>query len=458
MKEDKNFRAAVFAEFGRTFEFDRRLFSHAVRVNIVYCDALFQAGIVKRVEAERIKNGLQTLLKRADCYKDYFDEPNASDIYSFIETRLVQLIGESGEKLNIGRSREYQTLTAFRLWLRQEVNEISKNARDLQTVLVEAGERQKTAVFPVFAHSRKAQPILWAHWCLAYYEMFARDRDRLDEVWRRVNVSPLGAADLNGTSLEIDREEIAAALGFEGVSANSLDAAADYDFAVESIAAFSLLTIHISRLAQDLTAYNSPEYGFIKLLPETAPLLLQTEINEILETVRGKAGEIFGHQTTVQTLLKSLPLGIHKNSSEVIKAIFAAVDTVKSCQNIIRVIFENVRVNEAVALNAATQNCLKTAELTDYLVQRNVSVKTSREIVAKIAACAVSRRVNLDELSLEELQPFSLDIGSDVFQALSIEHSMAGKNKFGGTAPERVFEALEYAKENLERENEINGE
>jgi argininosuccinate lyase len=242
------------AELNRAFDFDKRLFVADARVSIAYCDALFHAGIVTRIESERIKNGLQTILKRADFYTSYFEEPAAADVHSFIEMRLVQLIGDAGAKLNIGRSRHDQSATALRLWLREEIEEISKEAKNLQSALIGAG---------AYVNSQRAQPILWAHWCLAYFEMFSRDRERLDEVWRRVNVLPLGAGAGGGTAFEIDREEIARALGFEGVTANSLDAAADADFAVEALAACSLLMIHLSRLAEDLILYNSAEFGFI---------------------------------------------------------------------------------------------------------------------------------------------------------------------------------------------------
>ncbi|MCY7346738.1 MAG: argininosuccinate lyase [Pyrinomonadaceae bacterium] len=436
-------------KFGNTFDFDRRLFAAAVAVNIAYCDALFHAGVLTRLESERIKNGLQTILKRAAFYQDYFEEPAATDVHSFIEVRLVQLIGETGEKISIGRSREDQSNTAFRLWLRQEIEEISGGARALQTAVVGAGERQKEAVLPAYAHSRKAQPILWAHWCLAYYEMLVRDRERLDEVWRRVNVMPLGAADLTGTSFEIDREQIAAALGFEGITANSLDAAADADFAVETVGALALLMIHLSRLAEDLILYSAPEIGFVRLSGEFSQSIRH---QEFLELVRGKTVEIFGHQTALCSLLKSLPLGVHKDLQAVKKTVFGAVDTVKSCLQIMIMVSENVRVDETVTLAAVTSDYLNAAELTDYLVQRNVSLKAARKSVGEIVAYAVSLNKKLDDLSLEEFQKFSGFISADIFRALSLEQSLASKNQFGGTAPERVFEALEMAKENLQRE------
>src|SRR6478672_10832587 len=212
----------TFAEFNNSFKFDRRLFSADVRASIAHCEAIFHAGVLTRLESEKIKNGLLTILKRADYDKNYFDDASAEDVHSFIEARLIQLVGDTGRKLHTGRSRNDQVATAFRLWLREEIVELSRTTRELQKALLDAAERQKEAVLPGYTHLQRAQPVLWAHWCLAYFEMLDRDRERLDEVWRRVNVLPLGSAALAGTSFEIVRETVARELGFEGVTSNSL--------------------------------------------------------------------------------------------------------------------------------------------------------------------------------------------------------------------------------------------
>jgi argininosuccinate lyase len=445
----KNFAASV-----NSFDFDRRLFAYAARVNLVYCDALFHAGVFTRIESERVKNGLQTILKRADFYADYFHEPGAADVHSFIEMRLAQLVGEAGAKLNVGRNRYEQTATAFRLWLRKEIEEISKEARDLQTALLGAGERQRAALLPTYVKSQKSQPILWAHWCLAYFEMFSRDRERLEEVWRRVNILPLGAAAGAGTGFEIDREEIARALGFEGVTANSLDAVADADFAVESVAACSLLMLHLSRLAEDLIAYNSAEFSFISFNESAKDNLTSPSTKkdfEILELIRAKAGRVFGHQAALFSTMKSLPLGVHTDAQENVKAVFDSVDTVKLCLQVCSLIVGNLHVDETKTL-AAVNDYLNAAELADYLAQKNFSWRIAENLADEIASYAAAQKKRLPELSLEEFSKFSDNIGADVYHALSLEQTLASKNQIGGTAPERVFEALEQARESLERE------
>ncbi|MDQ3750602.1 MAG: argininosuccinate lyase, partial [Acidobacteriota bacterium] len=455
----KNISNKELNEFTNSFRFDRRLFFADIRISFVYCDALFQAGVLTRLESERIKNGLQAIVKRAEFDKNYFEETAADNVHSFVETRLIQLIGEAGGKLNVGRSRDEQTATALRLWLRGEIEEISKYARDLQAALIDAGERQNEAVLPAYANQQKAQPILWAHWCLAYFEMLARDRERLDEVWRRVNVLPLGAGVLAGTSFEIDREEVARELGFEGVAANSLDAVADADFAIEMVSSCCLLMIHLSRLAEDLILYNSAEFDFIELTDSSSTdssstdSLLKPNTNlEILELLRGKTSRVFGHQTALLSMMKSLPLGVHKDLQEIQETVFDTVDTVNLCLKIAQINLGNIRLNEAKTKDAAAKPYFNAPELTDYLVQREIPFKFAQETVGRIVLYAISKNKKLDELSLEEMREFSEIIDEDVFHALSLEQTLASKNQIGGTAPERVFEALESAKESLEME------
>ncbi len=446
----------TFAEFNNSFKFDRRLFSADVRASIAYCDGLFHAGVITRLEAERIKNGLATILKRADYNRNYFDEIAAEDVHSFIETRLVQLVGDVGKKLHTGRSRNDQVSTAFRLWLREKISEVSKTAREAQQALVELAEKNREAILPGYTHLQRAQPILWAHWCLAYYEMLVRDRERLDEVWRRVNVLPLGSAALAGTSFELDREAAARELGFEGVTANSLDAVSDRDFAIEFVGACSLIMVHLSRLAEDLILYASKEFNFIELsdaVSTGSSLMPQKKNPDALELIRGKAGRIFGHQTALLSMMKGLPLAYNKDMQEDKEAVFDTVDTVAMCLQVTKIVLENLRVNAEKTRRAATKGYLNATELADYLVQRNVPFRTAHDTVGKIVLYAIAKNKELDELSLDELQKLSEHIEADIFPALSLEQTLASKNQIGGTAPERVYEALEAARENLARED-----
>lgn len=445
----------TFAEFNNSFKFDRRLFFADVNASIAHCDALFHAGVLTRLESERIKNGLQTILKRADYDKNYFNELNSEDVHSFIEARLVQLIGDAGRKIHTGRSRNDQVATAFRLWLREEIEEILKIVRQLQKTLIETAEKQKEAVLPGYTHLQRAQPILWAHWCLAYFEMFSRDRERLDEVWRRVNVLPLGSAALAGTAYEIDREDVARQLGFEGVSANSLDAVSDRDFAVEFVGACSLMMVHLSRISEDLILYASSEFQFIELsdaVSTGSSIMPQKKNPDALELIRGKAGRVFGHQIALLTTMKGLPMAYNKDMQEDKEAVFDTVDTVKISLQVASIVLKNLRVNEEKTRIAATKGYLNATELADYLVQKNIPFRVAHDTVGKIVMYAISQNKELNDLSLSEIREFSEFIEEDVFEALSLEQTLASKNQIGGTSPERVFEALENAKVDLARE------
>ncbi len=445
----------TFAEFNNSFRFDKRLFEADVRASLAHCEGIFQAGVLTRLESDRIKIGLLTILKRSDFDKDYFNDSTVEDVHSFIESRLVQLVGDAGKKLHTGRSRNDQVATAFRLWLRDEVIEIAQVTRALQQSLIDAAENQKLAVLPGYTHLQRAQPIMWAHWCLAYFEMLARDRERLDEVWRRVNILPLGSAALAGTAYEIDREAVAKELDFEGVTANSLDAVSDRDFAIEFVGACALIMVHLSRFAEDLILYASSEFQFIELsdaVSTGSSLMPQKKNPDALELIRGKAGRVFGHQTALLAMMKGLPMAYNKDMQEDKEAVFDTVDTVKKSLKVAAIVMKNLRLREDKTHQAATKGYLNATELADYLVQKGVPFRTAHDAVGRTVLYAITVGKELNELSLDDFQRFSKEIADDVFEALSLEKTLASKNQIGGTSPERVFEALEEAQRSLEIE------
>jgi len=445
---------ADFASFNDSFRFDRRLFECDVRASAAHCNGLFHAGVLTRLEAEKIKTGLGTILKRAGFDKDYFND-TSEDVHSFIESKLVQLIGDTGRKLHTGRSRNDQVATAFRLWLRENLAELTTLALDVQRALVELGEANPSAVLPGYTHLQRAQPVLWAHWCLAYFEMLSRDRDRIDEVWRRVNVMPLGAAALAGTSYEIDREAVARELEFDGIAANSLDAVSDRDFAIEFAGASSILMMHLSRLAEDLIIYSTSEFGFIELgdaISTGSSLMPQKKNPDALELLRGKAARVFGHQTALLAMMKGLPLAYNKDMQEDKEAVFDIVDTVAGSLRVAAIVLRNISINSERSRSAATRGFLNATELADYLVEKGVPFRTAHDTVGRAVLFALESNRELDELSISELRGFAAEIGSDVFDALSLEATLRSKNQIGGTSPERVAEALIGARAEIERE------
>ncbi len=445
---------ADFAEYNNSFRFDRRLFAADIRASVAHCNGLFHAGVLTRLEAEKIKNGLATIFKRADFDKNYFDDPS-EDVHSFIESKLVQLIGDTGRKLHTGRSRNDQVATAFRLWLRENVAELSRLAREVQRALVDLAAAHRDAVLPGYTHLQRAQPVLWAHWCLAYFEMIARDRERFDEVWRRINVMPLGSAALAGTSYEVDRESVANELGFDGISANSLDAVGDRDFAIDFTGAASILMMHLSRLAEDLIVYSTNEFGFIELgdaISTGSSLMPQKKNPDALELIRGKAARVFGHNLALLTLMKGLPLAYNKDMQEDKEAVFDTVDTVSGTLRVSAIVLRNIGINADRSREAAMKGYLNATELADYLVAKGVPFRTAHDTVGRAVLGGIEIGKELHEMSIAELREFSTEIVDDVREALSLESTLGSKNQIGGTSPERVAEALDAARGDLDRE------
>lgn len=463
MSESKNlwggrFKGAAdprFVEFNRSFSFDRRIFEMDVRASLAHCEGLRGAGILTEAEATRIRNGLQTILKRAATDARYFDELPSEDIHSFIEARLVQLIGDTGRKLHTGRSRNDQVATALRLWLRDEVDGIAAHVLAAQEALLDIAEAHSEAVLPGYTHLQRAQPVLWAHWCLAYFEMLRRDRERLLEVRRRVNVLPLGSAALAGTSYGIDRAGVARELGFEDISRNSLDAVSDRDFCVELASAASLIMLHLSRLAEDIIIYATTEFGFLELSDAVATgssLMPQKKNPDSMELVRGKAGRVFGNNMALLSILKGLPLAYNKDMQEDKEAVFDTVDTVTASLEVTAKVLRNMRVREEATREAAGRGYMNATELADYLARKGMPFREAHDAVGRLVLRAIELGVELDHLSLEEMHAVSSLIEEDVYEALSLERTLASKSQPGGTSPERVAEALIEARASLKEE------
>lgn len=441
-----------FAELNQSFSFDRRLFEADVRASVAHCDGLAAAGVLTAGESDQIKSALSQILERGRAYAGYFDELPSEDVHSFVEARLVELIGDAGRKLHTGRSRNDQVATDLRLWLRDEIDCITAALRSAQQALLDLAETHRDAAIPGYTHLQRAQPILFAHWGLAYFEMLIRDRERLAEVRKRVNVLPLGSAALAGTSHPINRDEVAQQLAFAGVSRNSLDAVSDRDFCIEFVSAASLIMMHLSRLAEDIILYSTTEFGFLELSDAIATgssLMPQKKNPDSMELVRGKAGRVLGHLIALLAMMKGLPLAYDKDMQEDKEAVFDTADTVKACLAVAETVLRNVRLNEDRARDAATRGYLNATELADYLVRKGMPFREAHEMVGRIVLQAIERGVELSDISLADLNSFSPLIEQDIFESLSLEKTLATKSQSGGTAPRRVAEALATARASL---------
>jgi argininosuccinate lyase len=440
-----------FAKFNSSFSFDRRLFAADIRASIAHCNALRGAAVLSSAEAEQIIAGLQAILDEATSRPDYFDEA-AEDIHSFVEARLVEMIGDAGRKLHTGRSRNDQVATDLRLWLRDAIDQLLERVKQIQEAFLDLADGEIETVLPGYTHLQRAQPILFAHWCLAYFEMLARDRERLGDVRKRVNVLPLGSAALAGTSFPIDREAVARELEFGGVIRNSIDAVSDRDFCVEFAGACSLVMVHLSRLAEEIILYATAEFGFFELSDAVATgssLMPQKKNPDSMELVRGKAGRVFGDLTALLTTLKGLPLAYNKDMQEDKEAVFDAFDTTAISIEVSTIVLRNLSLNRERMRAAAAKGMLNATELADYLVRKGVPFREAHEIVGRAVLRAIESGVELGDLPLDDLRALSDKIDSDVSKCLALEQTLATKAQLGGTAPQRVAEALASARKLL---------
>jgi argininosuccinate lyase len=443
---------AEFARFNASFGFDRRLLEADIEGSLAQAEALQAAGILSPDEAQSISDGLNEILRRAREQAAYLDSRDAEDVHSFVEAELAALIGDAGYKLHTGRSRNDQVATDLRLFLRGEIDHTLENLRGLQHALIELAEANRDVVLPGYTHMQRAQPVLFAHYLLAYFEMFQRDRERLTDVRRRVNRLPLGAGALAGTGFAIDREMMARRLGFDGLCENSLDAVSDRDFVIEFVAAAAIAMMHLSRLAEDFIIYSTTEFGFIELsdaVSTGSSLMPQKKNPDSLELIRGKAGRVFGHHAGLLATMKGLPLAYNKDMQEDKEALFDSIDTLHSSLRVMTTVLGNTRINRERTREAVMHGFMNATDLADYLVRRGLEFRRAHEVVGRAVAYAIEKGSALEQLSLDEFKQFSPLFEDSLYTALKLESSLANKPARGGTSPERVAEALASARAEL---------
>lgn len=443
-----------FAKFNASFRFDRRLIFADLRACKVHAQALERAGVLSSEEAASITDGLELIGSKAE-ESGYLERPEfagSEDVHSFIESRLVELIGQTGFKLHTGRSRNDQVAVATRLFLREEAVRIDEVMRIVQEALLDLAERYAGDPLPGYTHLQKAQPILFAHFLLAYFNMLARDRDRLADMVKRVNVLPLGSGALAGTNFKIDREWMAVQLGFSGVTRNSLDAVSDRDYILEFINFAAIAMMHLSRLAEDLIIYSTQEFGFIRLgdaISTGSSLMPQKKNPDSLELIRGKAARVIGHSTAMLTLAKGLPLAYNKDLQEDKEALFDTIDTLSDSLIVTSTVLGNIELDRNRARAAAITDYTNATDLADYLVRKGLEFRKAHEAIGQIVVFAIGQGKQLQELTLDEVRSFSPLFEDDVFTAISLESSLAGKNQIGGTSPEQVAHELARARESI---------
>ena len=437
--------------FTASVAFDRRLYRHDIAGSIAHARMLAHVGVLSGEECESIVKGLKDIEAEIDAGR--FEWKAAlEDVHMNIEARLIERIGDAGKKLHTGRSRNDQVATDLRLYLRDGIDEVNAAVRRLQEALLDVAEREADTVMPGFTHLQVAQPITFGHHLLAWFEMLARDRERFTDARRRVNIMPLGAAALAGTSYPIDRLHTAKALGFDAPAENSLDAVSDRDFAIEFVAAAALLMTHLSRFSEELILWSSSQFGFIELSDAFctgSSIMPQKKNPDVPELVRGKAGRALGNLVALLTLMKGQPLAYNKDNQEDKEPLFDSLDTVLGSLKVFADMIPAMAVKRDTMRRAAQCGFATATDLADYLVRKGVAFRDAHEIVGRAVRRGIETGQDLSEMKIETLQAFSPVIGVDVYALLTLEGSVAARNHLGGTAPAQVRAAIKRARKRL---------
>lgn len=426
-------------------DFDKRLARQDITGSLAHAKMLCHVGVISTQDLQDIERGLTQILGEIQAGQ-FVWSIDLEDVHLNIEKRLVQLIGDAGKRLHTGRSRNDQVATDIRLWLRDEIDVIEGALRALIKALAHLALTHAQTIMPGFTHLQVAQPVTFGHHMLAYAEMFKRDVARMQDCRTRVNVLPLGAAALAGTSFPIDREWVAKELGFAQVARNSLDAVSDRDFAIEFCAASALVMTHISRLSEELVNWMSPRVGFIDLADRFctgSSIMPQKKNPDVPELARGKTGRVTGHLMALLTLMKGQPLAYNKDNQEDKEGLFDTADTVRDTLILFADMMGGVTVKADAMRQAALQGFATATDLADYLVKRGMPFRDAHEAVALAVRTCEAKQCDLADLTLEELQSFAPEISSDVFEVLTLEGSVNARNHIGGTAPAQVKQAAQ---------------
>jgi len=433
----KRYTASVF--------FDQRMWRADIQGSLAHAAMLARQGVISADDEAAIRRGLRQVAEEIESGAFEW-KLDLEDVHLNIEARLTQLVGDAGKRLHTGRSRNDQVATDIRLWLRTEIDLISGLLIDLQKSLLGVAEKHIDVVMPGFTHLQVAQPVSFGHHLLAYVEMFARDHERLQDVRRRVNQLPLGAAALAGTSYPLDREWVAQELAMDGVCQNSLDAVSDRDFAIEFTAAASLCMVHVSRLSEELILWMSQSFGFIRIADRFttgSSIMPQKKNPDVPELARGKTGRVVGHLMGLLTLMKGQPLAYNKDNQEDKEPLFDTVDTLKDTLRIFAEMIEGITVNPAAMEQAARKGYATATDLADYLVKKGLPFRDAHETVAHAVKAAITHNCDLTELPLAVLKQFNPAIEKDVYDVMSLRGSLGARGTLGGTAPAQVKAQVE---------------
>ncbi|MRT10254.1 argininosuccinate lyase [Pantoea agglomerans] len=441
-----------FKQFNDSLRFDYRLAEQDIIGSVAWSKALVTVNVLTQDEQQQLEAALNTLLDEVREDPEQILQSDAEDIHSWVEGQLIDKVGALGKKLHTGRSRNDQVATDLKLWCKVQIEALLGATRDLQQALVVTAEANQDAVMPGYTHLQRAQPVTFAHWCLAYVEMLARDESRLQDTLKRLDVSPLGCGALAGTAYEIDRQQLAGWLGFASATRNSLDTVSDRDHVLELLSDAAIGMVHLSRFAEDMIFFNTGEAGFIELSDKVtsgSSLMPQKKNPDALELIRGKCGRVQGALTGMMMTLKGLPLAYNKDMQEDKEGVFDALDTWLDCLHMSVLVLDGLQVKRPRCQEAAEQGYANSTELADYLVAKGVPFREAHHIVGEVVVAAIGQGVALEALSLAQLQQFSAVIGKDVYPILALQSCLDKRNAQGGVSPQQVARAIGDAKQRL---------
>ena len=445
----------AIARFNASISFDIELIEYDIDGSIAHAEMLAHTGIISDSEAKQLVSGLEQIRQE---YRQGNFTPGieAEDVHFAVERRLTEIVGEVGKKLHTARSRNDQVGTDIRLYLRQQIKEIRQQIREFQIVLLDLAEQHIETLIPGYTHLQRAQPLSLAHHLQAYFQMLQRDWERLGDVNRRVNVSPLGCGALAGTTFPIDRKFTADRLHFDSIYANSLDGVSDRDFAIEFLASASLIMVHLSRLSEEVILWASEEFSFVKLKDSCATgssIMPQKKNPDVPELVRGKTGRVCGHLQALLVLMKGLPLAYNKDLQEDKEALFDTVKTVKACLEAMTILLsEGLEFRTTRLAAAVAEDFSNATDVADYLAARGIPFREAYNLVGKVVKTCIAAGKLLKDLSLEEWKQLHPAFEADIYQAIAPQQVVAARNSYGGTGFEQVREAISAARSKISAE------
>lgn len=438
--------------FNASLSFDKRLYKQDIKGSMTHASMLAKQGILTELEKEEILSGLQEILKDIESGKLEFS-PEYEDIHSFVEANLIARKGDAGKKLHTGRSRNDQVALDMKMYVRDEIQETDELLKELLETLQKLMEENLHTYMPGFTHLQKAQPVTAAHHLGAYFEMFKRDRSRLKDTGKRLNLCPLGSGALAGTTYPLDREYTAQALGFDGPTLNSMDSVADRDYLIEFLSDLSMIMMHLSRFCEEMILWNSNEYQFVEIddaYSTGSSIMPQKKNPDIAELVRGKTGRVYGALMSLLTTMKGIPLAYNKDMQEDKELAFDAMDTAKGCIALFNGMLSTLEFKKENMEKSAKNGFTNATDAADYLVNKGVPFRDAHGIVGRLVLYCLEKNISLDEMSLEAYKAISPVFEEDIYEAISMKNCVEKRNTIGAPGSEAMKEVLKQNKKYLE--------